>query len=172
MRPEHLIKNHILSAAGMCAAFLLFFSFAPELQGFYKTSANYLITWDVISCGGHDRESANYSVDSSVRQGGIGNVSGANYEIEAGFWAMGGGSSPTFTPTATATQPAGADWILATDTAFYPARYNHSMLEYDDGTGSALWVIGGAASGTQLNDVWSSKNGVGWTAATLNAAFT
>lgn len=63
----------------------------------------------------------------------------------------------------------GARWERATESASWSARNHHAALEY----GGRIWVLGGwGLSGAQegnLNDVWSSTDGVTWHPATAQA---
>jgi hypothetical protein len=65
----------------------------------------------------------------------------------------------------------GITWTQATASAAWSSRRGHSSVVYDN----KMWVIGGLnnASGTlRYNDVWHSTDGVTWTQATSNAAWT
>jgi hypothetical protein len=46
-----------------------------------------------------------------------------------------------------------------TAAAAWSARYDGEMCSFDQ----HLWVIGGQAGGTRVNDVWKSRDGVQWT---------
>lgn len=67
----------------------------------------------------------------------------------------------------------GADWKLAARHAGWTPRRGHSTLVFD----GRLWVLGGAESSERpdklpsknLNDVWSSRDGINWTRATDSA---
>lgn len=71
----------------------------------------------------------------------------------------------------------GISWTLETANAGFSARYDHSSVVFDN----KLWVIGGKAFDVpgrasnapfeDLNDVWSSTDGVNWTQVTANAPF-
>jgi hypothetical protein len=53
----------------------------------------------------------------------------------------------------------GANWIEATTSAGWSARYGHQSLVYDE----KLWIMGGLstdANGGPKNDVWSSSDGI------------
>jgi N-acetylneuraminic acid mutarotase len=54
--------------------------------------------------------------------------------------------------------------------SFVPRDY-FSGVEFDNGTGNKLWVIGGGRSGGYNNDVWYSANGAAWGCTTTAAAF-
>ena len=53
----------------------------------------------------------------------------------------------------------GADWSLVTDQAPWRGRGAAGAATFD----GRMWVMGGAAGGRFLNDVWSSGDGVHWT---------
>jgi hypothetical protein len=66
----------------------------------------------------------------------------------------------------------GVNWTLETDNAAFPARYHHTSVVFQD----RMWVIAGINSlqGSgfgDLNDVWSSTDGINWTLETINAQF-
>jgi len=61
----------------------------------------------------------------------------------------------------------GVNWIKATSSAGFGARFELTSVVYDN----KIWVIGGNHSGNYLNDVWYSIDGVTWTQATASAAF-
>ncbi len=57
----------------------------------------------------------------------------------------------------------GADWYNATGSSTFPARYGHSSVAFDNGSGEKIWVIGGDdGTSTYLDDVWSSADGTTW----------
>ncbi len=71
---------------------------------------------------------------------------------------------------------AGATWTQATSSAAWSARYYHSSVVYDD----KIWVLGGINDkdvdddGSNIdtkNDVWFSADGITWTLATSDAAW-
>ena len=47
----------------------------------------------------------------------------------------------------------GVIWTQATGSAQFPARYSHTSVVFND----KMWIIGGAMSIGDLNDVWYSK---------------
>lgn len=67
----------------------------------------------------------------------------------------------------------GLDWKLATRHAGWSPRRGHSTLVFDE----QLWVLGGAESSghprqlptKNLNDVWSSRDGINWAKVTDRA---
>ena len=64
----------------------------------------------------------------------------------------------------------GAAWTPATTAANFPVRLLHQSFVFCN----KMWVVGGYGSGgccNDYNDVWSSTNGITWTAATTNAGF-
>jgi hypothetical protein len=60
----------------------------------------------------------------------------------------------------------GADWSRVTDAAPWRGRRSAagSVVFHD-----RMWVLGGAAKGRFLNDIWSSNDGVHWTLEVENA---
>ncbi len=66
----------------------------------------------------------------------------------------------------------GITFTCANASAAFPPRQMHSSVVFDDGTGLKMWVIGGMGTGgNELNDVWSSSDGVNWQCATASAPF-
>lgn len=66
----------------------------------------------------------------------------------------------------------GVNWTLEIDNAAFPARYHHTSVVFQD----RMWVIAGINSEQgsgfgDLNDVWSSTDGINWTLETINAQF-
>ncbi len=68
----------------------------------------------------------------------------------------------------------GEHWTLAATRQWFPARSDHSMVEFKN----QLFVVGGRgrlvgweSTETAFNDVWSTADGVTWTSATLSAEF-
>lgn len=62
----------------------------------------------------------------------------------------------------------GIDWVQETASqAEFSNRQGHASVAFDD----KMWVIGGDSNGVSLNDVWYSTDGITWTEATGNAAF-
>lgn len=63
----------------------------------------------------------------------------------------------------------GKNWELVTDNAPFHGRRGHQVVVFDDGTGEAMYLIGGFSvyeeSGRRQynNDVWKSTNGSDWT---------
>lgn len=63
----------------------------------------------------------------------------------------------------------GKSWDLVTDDAPWKGRRGHRLVNFDDGSGEAMYLIGGFSSdeksGTRLynNDVWKSTDGKNWT---------
>ncbi len=52
-----------------------------------RSSANYVITEEVVASGGHDAASVNYTNDSTLGQSGsVGVHLSTNYENQSGFW--------------------------------------------------------------------------------------
>lgn len=62
----------------------------------------------------------------------------------------------------------GKSWKLITNDAPWKGRRGHRLVNFDDGTGEAIFLIGGFSSeektGKRLykNDVWKSKDGKNW----------
>jgi hypothetical protein len=67
----------------------------------------------------------------------------------------------------------GAHWYNATGAAPFSARYGHSSVAFDGGSGDAIWVIGGydMANLQALNDAWSSADGAAWTPVNDSCGF-
>jgi len=61
----------------------------------------------------------------------------------------------------------GDTWELATDSAGWPARANHSVVVYHD----TMWMMAGCAGTQNMNDVWRSADGTNWTQVTAAAAW-
>jgi hypothetical protein len=83
-------------------------------------------------------------------------------------------SFPTVTPTwtATASPTAALVWTQVAAAAAFPGRQVHGSALFDAGSGMRMWVAGGVDGGTtRMNDVWSSADGLSWSAATTAAAF-
>jgi hypothetical protein len=63
----------------------------------------------------------------------------------------------------------GKDWTLVTDSAPWKGRRGHTVTVFDDGTGEALYLVGGfevdEATGYRqyTNDCWKSADGITWT---------
>ncbi len=60
-----------------------------------------------------------------------------------------------------------ANWIQATASAGWPARYSHTSVIFDN----KIWVVGGTRASGSRNDVWYSTNGINWAQATANAGW-
>ena len=81
-----------------------------------QSSARFGLWWNVIPGGGGWSRSTGHQVAGSGGQAAVGVSSGGHFRIASGFWtAIGGGASPTVTPTvgpgtpsATPTAPIGA----------------------------------------------------------------
>ncbi len=58
----------------------------------------------------------------------------------------------------------GITWNQETAGAPWTKRTGFKMLNYDDGSGEQLWIFGGLTlpSGSRLNDVWASTDGITW----------
>lgn len=53
----------------------------------------------------------------------------------------------------------GVNWTLATDTAPFAARYDHSLAEFE----GRLWLVGGRdQDDNTIKDAWSSADGIMW----------
>ncbi len=65
----------------------------------------------------------------------------------------------------------GVTWQTVTSNAPWGARIFHTVLVFNDGSGDALWVIGGSNIGQNVsyNDVWKSYDGINWTQVTPHA---
>lgn len=66
----------------------------------------------------------------------------------------------------------GINWVEETNNASFASRFGHTSVVFD----GRLWVIGGinADQGNglgELNDVWSSSDGINWNEETSNAEF-
>lgn len=69
----------------------------------------------------------------------------------------------------------GKDWKMTTANAPWTPRRGHSVLVFDN----KMWLLGGSEGASQevnlpsrnLNDIWSSKDGVNWKRETANAAW-
>jgi len=63
----------------------------------------------------------------------------------------------------------GVDWSLVTDSAPWKGRQGHTVTVFDDGSGEALYLIGGFEVDEKTgyrqytNDVWRSADGISWT---------
>jgi len=63
----------------------------------------------------------------------------------------------------------GKDWTQVTDSAPWHGRRGHTVTVFDDGTGDALYLVGGYIVNEQTgyrhygNDVWKSTDGISWT---------
>lgn len=63
----------------------------------------------------------------------------------------------------------GETWIQETASAPWAGRRGHASVTFDDGTGEAMYIIGGFAVNEEngfreyTNDVWRSTNGTQWT---------
>lgn len=64
----------------------------------------------------------------------------------------------------------GVTWVQEKSNAAFSARSNHQLVNFNNGTGDKLWLIGGN-DGIDKNDVWSSKDGTTWTQEIASAAF-
>ncbi|KAK3584143.1 hypothetical protein CHS0354_035223 [Potamilus streckersoni] len=65
----------------------------------------------------------------------------------------------------------GSSWTLVTANAGFSARDSHTTAVFNDGSGEALWVIGGWSGSINNNNVYKSTDGSGWVAVTANAGF-
>jgi leucine-zipper-like transcriptional regulator 1 len=65
----------------------------------------------------------------------------------------------------------GATWNLVTGAAAFSARSEHTSVDYNDGTGNKIWVIGGWGDTGFMNDIWNSSDGVTWNPVTGTANF-
>ena len=73
-----------------------------------QVSANYDLSWHLLSGGGGSRSSGSYRVDDSLGQWPGNPTASAGYRVDPGFWpgvSGGGGALPTPTPTATPGPP-------------------------------------------------------------------
>lgn len=65
--------------------------------------------------------------------------------------------------------PDGIEWTLVTDSAPWQGRRGHTVTVFDDGTGEALYLLGGFEVNEQTgyrqytNDCWKSTDGITWT---------
>jgi len=73
----------------------------------------------------------------------------------------------------------GVTWTQAISAAAWDARYQHTSLVFNDGSGDKMWVIGGSNASASCNgsgssrcrDVWHSTDGVSWMQVTDTAAW-
>jgi dihydrofolate reductase len=66
----------------------------------------------------------------------------------------------------------GVTWDKKTDSAQFSGREDFASVVFDDGEGEKMWVIGGSVGiGNNVNDVWSSEDGVTWDKKTDSAQF-
>jgi len=87
------------------------------------------------------------------------------------IWVMGGNASDGTRKNDVWYSTDGINWTQATASADWPARYDYCSVVFDN----KMWVMGGnAASASEVdrNDVWYSADGINWTCATANAAWT
>src|SRR5579872_3072411 len=91
------------------------------------------------------------------------------------FLSTGCSNNPAATAPVTVTQPVtqlatpnpavGAVWHLALadnaspSSSQFPQRYGFETVVYN----GALWIVGGGGNSNNLNDVWTSTDGVHWT---------
>jgi len=61
----------------------------------------------------------------------------------------------------------GQRWVQTTANAAFSARHAHESVVFNN----KMWVIGGYNGYDEVNDVWSSTDGVTWTQVTANAGF-
>jgi hypothetical protein len=61
----------------------------------------------------------------------------------------------------------GITWILATGSAGFPPRRNHTSVVFDN----KIWIIAGKIDSISQKDVWYSTTGSNWNQATDDAAF-
>jgi uncharacterized repeat protein (TIGR01451 family) len=69
----------------------------------------------------------------------------------------------------------GVAWTQATASAAFSPRSCVGAVVFNGGTGDRMWIIGGQTQNgysNDVNDVWSSNDGVTWTMETANAGFT
>ena len=55
----------------------------------------------------------------------------------------------------------GINWIQQSAKTAFSARLSHQVVNFNDGSGDKLWLIGGDDISLK-NDVWSSSNGIEW----------
>ena len=76
-------------------------------------------------------------------------------------------STPTPTLTITPTAIPAMSWYETTNSAPFGSRSGAAAIGFNN----QLWVIGGNNGTTNLDDVWSSPDGVNWTLDTSNPGF-
>jgi hypothetical protein len=95
-----------------------------------------------------------------------------------GAWTLDIGGNPLPTPTATSTPiaaccPSGSAWDPDTTNAAFTPRAFFGSASHNN----LMWIVGGRITANNptgsadLNDVWSSPDGINWTEATANAPF-
>jgi hypothetical protein len=52
----------------------------------------------------------------------------------------------------------GTDWTLVNEAAPWTGRYWHTVAWFDN----KMWLLGGMATGTEMNDAWYSADGIVW----------
>lgn len=52
----------------------------------------------------------------------------------------------------------GVNWTLVNESAPWTGRYWHTVAWFDN----KMWLMGGVATGTEMNDVWYSEDGITW----------
>ncbi len=52
----------------------------------------------------------------------------------------------------------GTEWTLVNEAAPWTGRYWHTVAWFD----SKMWLMAGMATGTEMNDVWYSEDGIDW----------
>lgn len=89
------------------------------------------------------------------------------------LWIMGGYNPGEFTSDTYLedvwSSADGVSWELVTDDAPWMGRRGHASVVFDDGTGEAIYIIGGFVVNEEngyreyRNDVWKSTDGADWT---------
>ncbi|WP_108126171.1 Kelch repeat-containing protein [Saccharospirillum mangrovi] len=91
----------------------------------------------------------------------------ANDGADESLWLIGGDLRGYFLND-TWSSSDGEHWQHRSAQADFFARRYHQVVSFDDGTGEQLWLIGGNDSLRNLNDLWTSPDGLNWTPVDVN----
>ncbi|WP_115667138.1 Ig-like domain-containing protein [Saccharospirillum mangrovi] len=86
------------------------------------------------------------------------------------LWVIGGLIGPQYVNDIWSSAD-GRDWREETSQAEFSGRTGHRVVVYNDGRGERLWLVGGDNDDNELNDVWSSSDGIHWRQEAVDAAF-